>query len=182
MKRWMMLALGLVALVVGAVIVVSTLEPADDAPRATGTTAFASAQLPRVEAVEPPEPDVPDVPEPKYSRTMFASTTLGGVDGWLDRCGGPVAVDVGEGRPTLVSEHDYCGGSAWMWDLGEQDVVELGGEGIDEGLYVVSSLTYLPRKSGASVGDLPDTDAVLQTCVSSSEMVLIGLEKHDAAA
>lgn len=178
MRRWIAVVVGLVAVVVGAVIVVSTL-PADDAPAPKATTAFGSAQLPRVEAVEPPEPDLP---EAKYARTMFASTTLDGVDGWLDRCGGPVAVDVGDDRPTLISEHDYCGGSAWMWDLGEQDVVELDGEGIDEGMYVVSSLTYLPRKSGASVSDLPDTDAVLQTCVSSSEMVLIALERRDDQA
>lgn len=178
MKRWMGLAVGLVAVVAGVVIVVSSLGAAD-APAHPGTTAFGSARLPLVEAVEAAEPELP---EAKYSRTMFASTTLDGVDAWLDRCGGPVAVDVGDDRPTLVSEHDYCGGSAWMWDLDEQDVVELDGEGIDDGLYTVSSLTYLPRKSGASVGDLPDTDAVLQTCVSSSEMVLIGLDLRDDQA
>ena len=175
MKRWVTLAVGVVAVVVGAFFVVSALESSDP-PHSGSTTGFATASLPLAKAVKPSEPDLPDI---KYSRTMFASTTLSGVDGWLDRCGGPIAVDVGEGHPTLISEHDYCGGSAWMWDLHTGDVVSLDGKGIDKGLYEVVELKYLPRKSGASVSDLPEGDAVLQTCVSATQMVLVALEKYE---
>ena len=114
------------------------------------------------------------VPKPKFSRTMYATTKLAGAADMLDACGGPIAVNVGAGQPVLVAEHDYCGGLAWIPKLTVGDAVELKGDGVYPGIYVVTEIRFDIRHE-ATVGDLPDTEAVLQTCVSKHKLILVGV-------
>ncbi len=82
-----------------------------------------------------------------------------------------------EGRPLLVSEHDYCGGAAWIPELDRGDVVELDGPGVDAGLYRVDLVDRHQRRD-VFVRDLrPSADVVLQTCVSQTQLVLVALSK-----
>ena len=59
------------------------------------------------------------------------------------------------------------------------DAVKIGGEGVDDGIFVVTSLKYETRKE-VTVGDHPKADAVLQTCVTKTKLVLAGLERFVA--
>lgn len=166
-----------VALVGAALLSGCTGSPA---PSPGGGEQFAAARLPLLEAAPEPEP----APEPDVSRTMFAAATLSSFAGPLDACQGPVAIDVQEeGRPLLVSEHDYCGGAGWIPALGPGDTVELDGPGVDAGLYEVSVVDRHQRRD-VYVKDLrPDADVVLQTCLSQTQLVLVALTKvPDAAA
>ena len=110
----------------------------------------------------------------RFSRVTAKFTDLENVDPALDACAGPVAVHIGDDRPLLIAEHDYCGGSDWMSKLEEDDVVQLTGPGVETGLYSAEEITYVPRYD-STLADLPDADVVLQTCVSRDEMVLVGL-------
>lgn len=115
------------------------------------------------------------VPRPKFIRTMYAATQLAGSAAKIDACHGPVAIALGAGRPVLVAQHDYCGGSAWIPKLKVDDGVRLKGDGIFPGIYVVTEISHQTRHE-ATVGDLPNAGAVLQTCVSKRTMVLVGLD------
>jgi len=119
-------------------------------------------------------PVVVQPPDPEFTRTMFAVATIETVDQKIDECRGPVAVPLGSTQPILVAEHDYCGGSAWISRLEIDEAVSLNGPGLDEGLYVATELKTVAR-GNATVADLPQTDIVLQTCISKTEMVLVGL-------
>lgn len=57
--------------------------------------------------------------------------------------------------------------------------VQLDGKGVDDGLFVVTSLTYETRHE-VTVGDLPEADVVLQTCVTKTRLVLVGMERFEA--
>lgn len=160
MRRMIVLVVGLIALVV---TVVAVQLPTDSAKSA-------EAQL-----VTPPR----EAPEPRFSRTTYGLTNLEGSTAMLDECKGPVAVWLGEDRPTLVAEHDYCGGMFWMAKLKEGDAVKLDGKGVDDGIFVVTSLTYETRNE-VTVGDLPEADLVLQTCVTKTRLVLVGMERFEA--
>ncbi|MCO7239037.1 hypothetical protein [Aeromicrobium sp. CnD17-E] len=144
----------------------STVEPG-------GGESFSAATLPTLDA-----PSVSPPPRPDVRRTMSAAATLTTFEAPLDACRGPVAIDVGEaGRPLLVSEHDYCGGAAWIPGLGRGDVVELDGPGVDAGLYRVDVVDRHQRRD-VFVRDLrPSADVVLQTCVSQTQLVLVALTK-----
>lgn len=171
MKRLIVLLVGATVLVVSAFVLVSVgLQPTE----ARTASQFERASIPAVAdtAERPPE----STPKAKFTRTIWTSTKLAEIDAALDQCRGPVSADLGADKPVFVAEHDYCGGSAWMWKLRVDDTVELNGKGVDAGLYVVSELRYFPRKSGAQVSDLPPGNVVLQTCVSATRMVFIALE------
>jgi hypothetical protein len=118
-----------------------------------------------------PEPVSSDA---RFTRVTAKFTTLKHVDPALDACAGPVAVHLGDDHPLLIAEHDYCGGSDWMPKIDEADVVQLMGPGVESGLYVAEEITRVPRYE-STLADLPDSDVVLQTCISRSEMVLVGL-------
>jgi hypothetical protein len=163
MRRMIVLAAGLVALVSLGVVAHT---PTDDARLAQAATVEPQA-LPRTP------------PEPRFTRTIYASTDLGGATALLDKCNGPIAVWLGTGRPLLIAEHDYCGGSSWMSKVKVGDAVKIDGNPVGNALFVVTSLTYQTRKE-VTVGDLPDADAVLQTCVTKTKLVLVGLERFDA--
>ncbi|MCW2800777.1 MAG: hypothetical protein JWQ70_2249 [Aeromicrobium sp.] len=105
---------------------------------------------------------------------MYSATQLAGAGVMLDACAGPIAIHLGPGRPILVAQHDYCGGTAWMPKLNLGDAVKLTGDGIYPGIYVVTEIRYQIRDE-ATVGDLPDADAVLQTCVTKKKLILVGL-------
>ncbi|MGZ5368381.1 hypothetical protein [Aeromicrobium sp.] len=175
MKRLIVLLVGTAVLLVTAFVLVSAGRQPTEARTASQ---FEQATIPAVaETAEPPPEPLPEsAPKAKFTRTIWTSTKLAEIDAALDQCRGPVSADLGADKPVFVAEHDYCGGSAWMWKLGVDDTVELNGKGVDEGLYVVSELRYFPRKSGAQVSDLPPGDVVLQTCVSATKMVFIALE------
>ena len=123
--------------------------------------------------VLPTEP-LPVSADAKFSRSIAKYTDLESVDPALDACAGPVAVYLGNGKPRLVAEHDYCGGSDWMPKLDEDDVVQLTGRGVEAGLYRTDSIKYVPRYD-STVDDMPDGDVVLQTCIDKKTMVLVGL-------
>jgi len=167
---------GLLALGAGAAALIAVLianRPAD-APQIDATR-LETAWLPRSDLPVPAEP----VPKPRFTRTMFTYVELARVDRALDACGGPVAVDIGRQHSVLIAEHDYCGGSDWVPKLRNDDAVRLNGEGVRAGTYVVTEIRFEPRRN-STVGDLPQTDAVLQTCISKTEMILVGLERLDA--
>jgi hypothetical protein len=164
----------LAALVVaaGMVVALTLLIPgSSSSPDHSGPTAIQTAMLGRVdEAVVPPKV--------KFVRTIFAASSLKDSDLMLDFCKGPIAVDVGADRPVLVAEHDYCGGLEWMPKLGKDDAIKLSGDGVEAGTYVVRTIQHAVRRE-ATVRDLPDTDIVLQTCVSVDRMVLVGMDLLD---
>jgi hypothetical protein len=153
---------------------VAVLAACSSPPPPGGGEDFRAAALPLVEPVPTPDP----LPEPDVRRTMSAAATLSTFEAPLDACRGPVAIDVQEeGRPVLVSEHDYCGGAAWIPALGTGDVVELDGPGVDPGLYEVEVVDRHQRRD-VYVRDLrPEADVVLQTCISQSQLVLVALTK-----
>jgi len=176
MRRLLVVLVGALVLLVGAGAALYFNQP-DPVDNRTSSR-FAGASLPVVSMPIPPE--LPPPPKPKFTRTIWTSTKLADIDAALDRCRGPVSADLGDKKPVFVAEHDYCGGSAWMWKLGVDDAVALTGAGIDAATYVVSELRYFPRKAGATVEDLPPGDVVLQTCVSPTRMVFIALKRQDA--
>lgn len=169
MRRIIVLLAGL--FVLAGFAVATVLTSSDPAPIDRGVV----DREPKVVAVPAPPP------KPKFSRVTYASTVLDGSDALLDECKGPVAVRLGADRPVLVAEHDYCGGSTWISAVKVGDAVKLAGEGIEDGIFVVTSLTYETRHE-VTVGDLPDADAVLQTCVTKTKLVLAGLERFDPYA
>lgn len=122
-------------------------------------------------------PTVVRPPETVFTRTMFATATITTVDKQLDTCRGPVSVPLGSNRPILVAEHDFCGGSAWISRLDRGEAVDLSGPGLASGIYVVAELKIVKRDGNATVKDLPQEDVVLQTCISKTEMVLVGLSR-----
>jgi hypothetical protein len=115
------------------------------------------------------------VPKPRFTRTMYAATQLAGAGAMLDACRGPIAVLLGVEQPVLIAQHDYCGGRAWIPKLHLGDGVKLSGDGIFPGVYVVTDISFQIRKE-ATVGDLPDAEAVLQTCVTKHKIILVGLD------
>lgn len=122
-------------------------------------------------------PTVISPPIAEFTRTTVAQATIETVDKMIDKCRGPVSVVLGPTQPTLVAEHDYCGGSEWIPELELGEAASLSGPGIEEGLYVATEIKTVPRHSNATVADLPVTDVVLQTCISKTEMILVGLTK-----
>lgn len=126
-----------------------------------------------------PSVAAPATPPPaKFTRTMFAASTLQGSTDLIDRCQGPVAIQLRGDRPVLVAEHDYCGGEDWIPQLTTGDAVKLDGEGVSADTYIVTAIELAPR-GVTKVKDLPGGDVVLQTCVSADELVLVSLERFD---
>ncbi|AXT85889.1 hypothetical protein C6I20_12300 [Aeromicrobium sp. A1-2] len=120
-------------------------------------------------------------PPPKFTRTIWATTTLNRSEFMLDFCRGPVSVDLGGAWPILVAEHDYCGGLDWMPELEPGDAIALFGDGVESGTYVVREIDHGIR-GHSRVRDLPRTDIVLQTCVSPREVVLVGMDLFEPEA
>ena len=166
MRRLIVLCVGLVSL---AAVGFMAQSPADDA----------TTSLQRAERTEVADAPLRPAPVPRFTRTTYAATDLAGATALLDVCKGPIAVRLGAQRPVLIAEHDYCGGSSWMSRVKIGDAVKIGGEGVDDGIFVVTSLKYETRNE-VKVGDLPDADAVLQTCVTKTRLVLAGLERFEA--
>lgn len=110
---------------------------------------------------------------------MFAASTLKHSTDLIDTCKGPVAIQLRGDRPVLVAEHDYCGGEDWIPRLELGDAVKLDGDGIPAGTYVVTDVELAPR-GVTKVSDLPAGDAVLQTCVSADDLILVALERFEA--
>jgi hypothetical protein len=161
------------------VVAVALLTAGSAAPRAS--SGLTSLQVATLDDVTWPAPKSLPLPSPKttkFTRTIFATSTLERSELMLDFCRGPIAIAL-DGRDTvLVAEHDYCGGAAWMPTLGKGDAIKLSGEGVRDGTYVVTKIKHALR-GHATVRDLPHTDIVLQTCVSTQKMVLVGLERFD---
>lgn len=122
-------------------------------------------------------PTVVHPPKPVFTRTMFATATITTVDKQIDKCRGPVSVPLGGNQPVLVAEHDFCGGSVWIGRLHRGQAVNLSGPGVSSDIYVVAEIKTVKRDGGATVKDLPQQDIVLQTCISKTKMVLVGLSR-----
>jgi hypothetical protein len=163
MRRLVVLLTGVAALL--AVLSFSSHTTASASP----PSSLQTASIPEVSG--PPV----KVPKPKFTRTMYAATQLAGAGVMLDACHGPIAVRLGVGRPVLVAQHNYCGGTAWMPKLNLGDGVRLNGDGIYPGIYVVTEIRFQIRNE-ATVGDLPDAEVVLQTCVTKHKLILVGLD------
>ncbi len=157
------------AAAVAALALVVAVPILDDEERVDPYLNFVTAHL----NVLPTEP-LPVSSDAKFTRSIAKFTDLESVDPALDACAGPVAVYLGDGRPRLVAEHDYCGGSEWMPKLDPDDVVQLTGRGVIAGLYTTETIKYVPRYD-AKVDDMPAGDVVLQTCINKKTMVLVGL-------
>jgi len=166
MRRWTVVALAAAVVALTLAIAVPIL---DDEERVDPYLNFITAHLDVL-----PTEALPVSSDAKFSRTIAKFTDLEGVDPALDACAGPVAVYLGGGRPKLVAEHDYCGGSAWMPKIDTNDVVQLTGPGVEPGLYTAETIKHVPRYD-STVKDMPDGDVVLQTCISKTTMVLVGL-------
>lgn len=124
------------------------------------------------------EPATPAPPRARFTRVMSAATTLASAAPYLNRCAGPVAINVGAASPLLIAEHDYCGGSSWISKLMIGDAVDLGGPGVDRGLYVVEGRANAPRAT-ANLSNLPDGDVVLETSISKTQLILVSLRKAE---
>lgn len=138
-----------------------------------GTSHLESARLGEVQRVADP-------PKARFTRTTVAATSLADSTTALDACAGPVAVQLGDDRPVLVAEHDYCGGSAWISRLRRDDAVALDGVGVVADTYVVTGLET-EHRGEARVRDLPAAHVVLQTCISPGEIVLVSLDRYQPA-
>ena len=170
---------GSLALVAGVVFSTRpTAAPQQVRPSALETQSFGMVAKPAVVAVAPTR--LRPVPKPRFTRTTYASANLEDSVRLIDACDGPVAINLGPSHPVLVAQHDYCGGSAWMSRLDMGDAVKLAGHGVKSGTYVVTEIRFQIRLK-ARVSDLPDTDVVLQTCLTedTKKMVLVGLERFD---
>lgn len=172
MRRLMVGGLAAPALLLAALLTSCSPVEVSTGPSHLESATFSSLAQPR------PQQKLTEPPEPRFTRAIYASVKLAGSSVMLDACHGPIAIDLGDTRPMLVAEHDYCGGSAWMPKLGMDDAVRLSGDGIVPGTYVVTEIRYQIRRE-AKVRDLPETDLVLQTCVTKQKMVLVGLERFD---
>jgi hypothetical protein len=159
--------LGLATLLVAAMLLGAA--PAQSAQ--ADVTSFETVHLDPLPIPKGPPPVV------KASRQIYANTTLDGVSVLLDACHGPISVRLTGRSSVLVAEHDYCGGSAWIPQLTYGDGVKLAGDGVRSGLYQVTEIRYQLRRK-ALVSDLPRTDVVLQTCITKTKLVLVGLEKY----
>lgn len=164
----------LVAVATAVLAVTLLTSGSDSAPASSGPTAIQTATLDQVTKPVPP-------PKAKFVRTVFASSSLERSEFMLDFCKGPIAVFVGEHRPRLIAEHDYCGGLAWIPKLDKGEAIKLSGDGVKDGTYVVTTIGHGIRNQ-TKVRELPDTDIVLQTCVSESKMILVGMDLFDPAA
>ncbi len=111
-----------------------------------------------------------------YARSTVATSTIARVESRIDKCDGPVAVPLVS--KILIAEHDYCGGAEWIGRLKVGQAVVLSGPGVTPGTYVADVLSYQLRGK-ALVSDLPDSDVVLQTCVSKTKLVLVGMRRVD---
>lgn len=170
MKRWLA-GLAAAAVAVVAVIALTTDSESDAPSTASGPSALQTASL---EQIRKPVP----VPDAKFTRTIYATSTLARSELMLDFCRGPIAIDVGDHRPVLVAEHDYCGGTAWMPKLAKGEAIKLSGDGVKDGTYVVTTIEHGIRGK-TKVRELPDADIVLQTCVTTDKMILVGMELFD---
>ena len=159
----------LAAVVAALALVVVAVPILNDEDRVDPYLNFITAHL-DVLSTEP----LPVSSDAKFSRSIAKFTDLESVEPALDACAGPVAVYLGYGKPRLVAEHDYCGGSDWMPKLGPNDIVQLTGPGIETGLYSAETIKYVPRYD-STLKDMPDGDVILQTCISRKQMVLIAL-------
>ena len=170
MARWWTQRAGRALLVAGVVVVALFLgRPLYlDEPRVDPYLTFVTAHLDVIRTEPIASSDA------RFARDIAKFTVLDHVESALDACAGPVAVSLGDDWPVLVAEHDYCGGSSWMPKLNANDVVQLTGPGIAEGLYTAETIKYVPRYE-SKLADMPDGDVVLQTCISRTEMVLVGL-------
>ena len=161
----------LCAALAAALFVVRPFAEAAPAASTAAMSALESASLPDATFVEPEAP----VPDARFTRAVMGPTTMPGSGVMLDLCRGPVAIDLGDTYPLLIAEHDYCGGSAWISQLSEGDGVQLGGEGVDAGRYVVTEVGYGERRV-ARFSDMPSATMVLQTCISETKIIMVGLE------
>jgi hypothetical protein len=165
----------LAALVVAATAVLAATlltSGSDSSPAASsGPAALQAATLDQVSRPVPP-------PKAKFVRTIYATSSLKHSEVMLDFCKGPIAIFVGYDRPVLVAEHDYCGGLEWMPKLKKGDAIKLSGDGVQDGTYVVTTIGHGIRNK-TKVRELPDSDIVLQTCVSQNTMVLVGMDLFD---
>ncbi len=173
MRRRTRAVLAAVAIALALAVAVPVL---DDDERVDPYLNFVTAHL----EILPTEP-VPVSSDARFSRAIAKYTDLDSVEPALDACAGPIAVDVGDEHPRLVAEHDYCGGSDWMPKLDRDDVVHLTGPGVEAGLYTAETIKHVPRYD-STVNDMPDGDVVLQTCISKTTMVLVGLRLAAPAA
>lgn len=164
------------AAIVAALALVIAVPILNDEERVDPYLNFVTAHL----DVLPTEP-LPVSSDAKFTRSIAKFTDLESAEPALDACAGPVAVYLGAGHPKLVAEHDYCGGSEWMPKLDTDDVVQLTGRGVEAGLYTAETIKYVSRYD-STVDDMPDGDVVLQTCISKTKMVLVGLRLAAPAA
>lgn len=104
------------------------------------------------------------------------SATPATVQDTLDLCQGPVTVRFAGIRPTLLAEHDYCGGT-WVLGLDPGEVLRLGGSDGSGTYRVTRQIKVVPTGTSAlalqGMGDL-----VAQTCrPGGSTMRLVGLSR-----
>lgn len=156
-----------VATVVGGVLQVAGSGVLDglDAMQPASRSVFGAGMT---RPAQPPEVDL-DV-------EVAHSATPATVQDTLDLCQGAVTVRFAGIRPTLLAEHDYCGGT-WVLGLDPGEVVRLRGSN-DSGTYrVTRQIKVVPK--GSSTFTLHGMgDVVAQTCrPDGSTMRLVGLSR-----
>ncbi len=149
-----------------AVVPVALLSPQASATSSQPGQILRLTRLPQILRIIPPAPS--------FEREVVAATNLDHVTDALDECDGPIAVPMPDWGTVLVAEHDYCGGSKWISKLHRGQAVRLSGPGVEPGIYMVGE-SKRAVIGEARVRDLPDADVVLQTCISKTKAVLVGM-------
>lgn len=149
MKRAVVVLIGVATVILAVVLASSSSTPEDASEPAASDTKSTEVAKPTLPPPSPPPP-----PKAKFDRTIYATSTLERSELMLDFCRGPIAIGLGDGRPVLVAEHDFCGGSAWIPKLEIGQAVKLRGDGVKRGTYVVTAIEHEVRGK-AEVRDLP---------------------------
>lgn len=109
---------------------------------------------------------------------ITASVPIAQAQAANNRCAGPIAYQWGP-TPPIVTQHNYCGGTALVAVAPGQTVRIVGG-GLD-GLYKVSAgRHYIDGYGPVTQFQRTWGDVVLATCVSSTQEVAIGLDRVNA--
>ena len=142
----------------------------DDEPRVDPYLNFLTAHL----DVLPTEPAAVSS-DAKFSRSIAKITDLDHVDPALDACAGPVAVYLGA-RPSHARRRARLLRRLGLdaEDRRERRRPADAAWASSRASTRAETIKYVPRYD-STLSDMPDGDVVLQTCVSRTRMVLVGL-------
>ncbi|BBH16917.1 hypothetical protein Back2_12040 [Nocardioides baekrokdamisoli] len=141
---------------------------------ASQATALAHAAAVKTVRVAPQAKAVRVAPEVKTIR-IRASVPIEQAQAANNQCAGPIAYQWGP-TPPIVTQHNYCGGTALV-AVKPGQMVRLIGGGLD-GLYKVSaSRHYVDGYGPVTEFQRSWGDVLLMTCANATQEVAIGLNR-----